>query len=52
MSLIISVIYLQKFPKDLFAEGATTVGSEVFQDPIYATQTIRNLRYLNNVCKL
>ena len=28
----------------LFLEGATTVGSEVFQAPICATQAIRNLR--------
>ena len=28
----------------LFLEGATTVGSEVFQAPICVTQAIRNLR--------
>ena len=28
----------------LFLEGATTIGSEVFQAPICATQAIRNLR--------
>ena len=36
--------YLERRSKRiLFLEGATTVGSEVFQAPICATQAIRNL---------
>ena len=46
MSVIIYLLRLsyESSERVLFLEGATTVGFEVFQVPICATQAIHNLR--------